>query len=120
MGGGTPAHPAGDLRHFVFARRDNDTTYAAERSAIIGSAASMPETNAPWYVIATAAPSCAKRFAIAAPIPRDPPVTNATLPVSFFVSTSGCIVVLHDCNGLSFVYTASDTVTMMMGREKKF
>lgn len=37
------------------------------------------------YVIATAAPSTANRFAIAAPIPHDPPVTRATLPASVFV-----------------------------------
>jgi hypothetical protein len=29
-------------------------------------------------------PSAASRLAIAAPMPRDPPVTSATLPVSFF------------------------------------
>src|SRR5580704_10476132 len=33
--------------------------------------------------MATLAPSAAKRFATAAPIPRDPPVTSATLPSSF-------------------------------------
>jgi hypothetical protein len=32
--------------------------------------------------MATAAPSAARRFAIAAPIEREPPVTIATLPVS--------------------------------------
>src|SRR6185436_837561 len=32
--------------------------------------------------MATLAPFSASRFAIAAPIPRDPPVTSATLPVS--------------------------------------
>jgi hypothetical protein len=31
-------------------------------------------------VIATLAPSFASRFAIAAPMPRLPPVTNATFP----------------------------------------
>src|SRR5579863_9705972 len=31
------------------------------------------------YVMATLAPSAASRFAIAAPIPREPPVTSATL-----------------------------------------
>src|SRR5882762_7327466 len=30
------------------------------------------------YVMATLAPSAARRFAIAAPIPREPPVTSAT------------------------------------------
>jgi hypothetical protein len=30
------------------------------------------------YVMTTLAPSAASRFAIAAPIPLDPPVTNAT------------------------------------------
>ena len=34
------------------------------------------------YVMATLAPSAAKRFAIAAPMPREPPVTSATLLVS--------------------------------------
>ena len=32
-----------------------------------------------WYVKATAAPSAARRSTIAAPMPRAPPVTNATL-----------------------------------------
>src|SRR6266404_10009774 len=35
------------------------------------------------YVIATLAPSAASRLAIAAPIPREPPVTIATLPANF-------------------------------------
>src|SRR3989441_3924513 len=34
------------------------------------------------YVMATLAPSAARRFAIAAPMPREPPVTSATLPAS--------------------------------------
>jgi hypothetical protein len=39
--------------------------------------------SAPFeYVIATLAPSAARRFAIAAPMPREPPVTSAT----FFVN----------------------------------
>src|SRR5712664_1174656 len=33
--------------------------------------------------MATLAPSAARRFAIAAPIPREPPVTTATLPANF-------------------------------------
>jgi hypothetical protein len=33
-------------------------------------------------MMATAAPSAARRFAIAAPIEYQPPVTRATLPVS--------------------------------------
>src|SRR5207245_11775744 len=37
------------------------------------------------YVSATAAPSVASRLAIAAPMLREPPVTSATLPASFFV-----------------------------------
>jgi hypothetical protein len=31
------------------------------------------------------APSVARRFTIAAPMPREPPVTSATLPASFLV-----------------------------------
>jgi hypothetical protein len=34
--------------------------------------------------MATLAPSEAKRFAMAAPMPREPPVTSANLPSSFF------------------------------------
>src|ERR1700677_1679206 len=34
--------------------------------------------------MATMAPSAARRLAIAAPIPLEPPVTSATLPSSFF------------------------------------
>ena len=36
------------------------------------------------YVMATFAPSSARRLAMAAPIPRDPPVTSALFPSSFF------------------------------------
>jgi hypothetical protein len=43
-----------------------------------------PACGALVYVSATAPPSAASRLAIAAPMPRDPPVTSATLPVSFF------------------------------------
>ena len=34
------------------------------------------------YVMATLAPSAARRFAIAAPMPREPPVTSATFSLS--------------------------------------
>jgi hypothetical protein len=46
-----------------------------------------PACGALVYVSATAPPSAASRLAIAAPMPRDPPVTSATLPVSFFDTT---------------------------------
>src|SRR5258705_11285601 len=40
--------------------------------------------SAPFvYVMATFAPSAARRLAIAAPIPREPPVTSAIFPSSF-------------------------------------
>src|SRR6185437_6748468 len=40
--------------------------------------------SAPFvYVMATFAPSAARRLAIAAPIPRDPPVMSAIFPSSF-------------------------------------
>jgi len=32
------------------------------------------------------APSAARRFAIAAPMPREPPVTSATLFVNYFIA----------------------------------
>src|ERR1700730_16951234 len=42
--------------------------------------------SAPFvYVMATFAPSAARRFAMAAPMPRDPPVTSAIFPSSFLV-----------------------------------
>src|SRR6202040_1111946 len=37
------------------------------------------------YVMATLAPSAARRLAIAAPMPREPPVTSAIFPSSFLV-----------------------------------
>src|SRR6266481_1289259 len=41
--------------------------------------------SAPFvYVMATFAPSAARRLAIAAPMPRDPPVMSAIFPSSFF------------------------------------
>src|SRR6266404_4210045 len=45
--------------------------------------------------MATLAPSAARRLAIAAPIPREPPVTRATLPSSFLD-----IAFLLFCEGL--------------------
>src|SRR5437867_4218235 len=47
--------------------------------------------------MATLAPSAARRFAIAAPIPREPPVTTATLPANF------CPLLLLICFVLFFV-----------------
>jgi hypothetical protein len=47
--------------------------------------------NAPSSVVAvpmTRAPSSANRAAIAAPIPRDAPVTNATSPFNMWKSSS--------------------------------
>src|SRR6202790_3983598 len=42
--------------------------------------------SAPFvYVIATFAPSAARRLAIAAPMPREPPVMSAAFPSKFFV-----------------------------------
>src|ERR1700722_10799809 len=38
------------------------------------------------YVMATLAPSAARRFAIAAPMPREPPVTSATLLVKLDIN----------------------------------
>src|ERR1700732_3525289 len=40
------------------------------------------------YVIATLAPSAARRFAMAAPIPREPPVTSATFLVNLDIGLS--------------------------------
>src|SRR5260370_31170201 len=42
------------------------------------------------YVTATLAPSSASRLAIAAPMPRDPPVTSAVLPCSFLDIVFSC------------------------------
>ena len=48
--------------------------------------------SAPFvYVMATFAPSAARRLAIAAPMPRDPPVTRAILPSSFLVIVSSVV-----------------------------
>src|ERR1035441_3765673 len=45
---------------------------------------SVAELESFAYVIATLAPSEARRFAMAAPMPREAPVTIANLPSSFF------------------------------------
>src|SRR5580658_2057895 len=55
-------------------------------SIALVTAAAAPASFA--YVMATLAPSAAKRFAIAAPIPREPPVTRAILPSSLFDTVS--------------------------------
>src|SRR2546423_9525080 len=55
----------------------------------LGASSSIASTTAEAalasfeYVIATLAPSAARRLAIAAPMPREPPVTTATLPANF-------------------------------------
>src|SRR6266700_5857839 len=57
--------------------------------------------------MATLAPSAARRFAIAAPIPREPPVTTATLPANFcplllliyFVLSLLCVELLPPSTG---------------------
>src|SRR5438046_1119406 len=51
--------------------------------------------------MATLAPSAARRFAIAAPIPREPPVTTATLPANF------CPLLLFICFALSLFVSLS-------------
>src|SRR5258705_11976394 len=71
------------------------TASVSAASALIASAfppaASIERTTSlalpgdALYVRATAAPSVASRLAIAAPMLREPPVTKATFPASFFV-----------------------------------
>jgi hypothetical protein len=51
------------------------------------------------YVSATAAPSVANFLAIAAPIPRLPPVTRATLPSRLMTSSNLCDSVSSAANG---------------------
>src|SRR5882762_7963997 len=72
----------------------NRTASVSAASALIASAfppaASIERTTSSalpgdaLYVRATAAPSVASRLAIAAPMLREPPLTSATLPASFF------------------------------------
>src|SRR5262249_16791850 len=62
------------------------------RSAPIGLATACALPVAVTYVKATAAPLRASRRAIAAPIPRLPPVTSATLPASSSMSGSSRLV----------------------------
>src|SRR5262245_47603876 len=50
------------------------------------------------YVIATAAPSSANRFAIAAPMPREAPETKATLPLSVFAMSNSFRNVGYKCS----------------------
>jgi hypothetical protein len=47
------------------------------------------------YVMATLAPSSARRFAIAAPIPREPPVTSATLFASLDIDLLSIPETIH-------------------------
>src|SRR5205085_3843949 len=54
-------------------------------AAVIERTTSSAFAGEALYVRATAAPSVASRLAIAAPMPREPPVTSATLPASFLV-----------------------------------
>ena len=120
------------------------TASALEASARIASAfpplcsiALVTEEAAPAsfaYVMATLAPSSAKRLAIAAPIPREPPVTSATFPSSFldmgflrcscYVTFVRCLKTPRRCMGffslsrqLSIISgTRGDGVTLAGGR----
>src|SRR5215813_5118050 len=47
--------------------------------------------------IATAKPSRAKRFAMAAPMPRAPPVTRATFPFDIAIGTPSLMTDNSDC-----------------------
>src|SRR4051812_22118845 len=51
-------------------------------AALISAITAFAFSGELTYVIATSAPSRASRLAIAAPMPRLPPVTSATLPES--------------------------------------
>src|SRR5580704_10801826 len=58
------------------------TAFPPARSIALTTAAAE---SAPFvYVMATFAPSAARRLAIAAPMPREPPVMSATFPSNFF------------------------------------
>src|SRR5260221_4570144 len=69
---------------------DSTATSASTRSrrgsvrqeAAISARACSAGAGSPTWLIATVAPSSAKRSAIALPIPLDPPVTSATRPAS--------------------------------------
>src|SRR6266404_2893745 len=65
------------------------------------------------YVIATLAPSAASRLAIAAPIPREPPVTIATLPANF------CLLLLLICFVLFFFWSAWEVGSAAKTRPKE-
>src|SRR5882724_5927279 len=61
--------------------------------------------------MATVAPSAARRLAIAAPMPRDPPVTSATLParsLSFLLLMSFPFSVCSCCLSGAFRKTCSE------------
>src|SRR5580704_5339002 len=64
------------------------------------------------YVIATLAPSAARRFAIAAPIPLEPPVTSAVLSINLdmeFLRFPGALA-LPDSTDLDLVLTCQTTI----------
>src|ERR1700689_4871537 len=64
------------------------------------------------YVIATLAPSAARHFAIAAPIPREPPVTSATLSFNLdmdFLRFPGALV-LPDSTDLDLAPTCQTAI----------
>src|SRR6202162_3895081 len=65
------------------------TAFPPASSMVLITAAAALESLA--YVMATLAPSAARRFAIAAPIPREPPVTSATLLVNLDIDLLGFV-----------------------------
>ncbi|CAA9498871.1 MAG: hypothetical protein AVDCRST_MAG91-938 [uncultured Sphingomonadaceae bacterium] len=62
------------------------TTSARRPKARISSATAFAAASELEWLITTSAPASASARAVAAPIPREPPVTSATLPVrSIFI-----------------------------------
>ena len=58
---------------------------ALRPNASIFSTVSCATASLPIKFTTTSAPAFAKSIAVACPIPRDAPVTNATLPVKFIL-----------------------------------
>src|SRR5437899_2062254 len=78
----------GFRRHRPIARRGIEVR--VDRSRVAGcdrASRVLDDSGQPSYILPTLAPSAARRFAMPATMPREPPVTSATLLASWDIGS---------------------------------
>src|SRR5699024_8628106 len=86
------------------------TAIAVPPSAVIFSTTALARSGEEWYVSATRAPSAANRDAMAAPIPRLPPVIRAVLVVRGLIASSVSIWVITFYVGITTFVDVATTL----------